>query len=223
MKDVFFIIRKDLLVEFRNKGAISTVFLLAVLILFLVYFSVDPQKNYLQAVAPSALWVSILFAGIIGLDHFAKHEQKNDCLSALLSSPLPPWKLFLGKTTSIVLFLLTVEIVLAPCFFLLYGFSITLRSPLFFVLFLLVNTGIAIIGTLLSSLLYFGRASEFLLPLVMIPPLLPLLINAVQASKILLDSGVRLEQIKLPLLVLFGINTVFLSIGALLSPVIFNP
>lgn len=222
VNDILLIARKDLLVELRGKGALNTVLLLAVLVLFVVYFSVEPQHDSFTHVAPAALWISILFSGILGLNHFTRSEQKNQCLSAIVMSPFESWSLYLGKTLSTVLFLSLVELFLIPCFFLIFGFSFTLRSLFLVVVLLLGNLGIGAIGTLMSALLSFGRASEFLLPLVMIPPLIPLVMNAVHASEIVLKGDVELMAAFNFVLVLIGMNIIFLPLGILLSSVVYQ-
>ncbi len=230
MRDVWAITRKDLLVEFRKKGVINTVLLFSVLVLLVIYFSIEHDRASLNRFGPPAYWISVLFASFLGLNHLMRVERENDCLSALVCSPVSPWRIFMGKTLSVFVLLILMEVVLTPLFFLFFGYGISIEVLTFIGVILLGNIGISLLGTMFSSLLIIGRASEFLLPVLMLPLMFPLLISGVQASAPLLSATTgSVPFVESPLtrasnwiIFLLAMDMMFLSACTLLSAALYR-
>ena len=70
-------------------------------------------------------------------------------------------------------------------------------------------------GTLLSAIAVNTKMREVLLPLILFPVILPILINAVEATNIVLNSG-DYGALKLPLTVMSVFTIVFATIAFLL-------
>jgi heme exporter protein B len=71
------------------------------------------------------LWVSIAFAGTIGLGRAFDRERENDTLRALMLTPVPRLAIFLGKAFAIMLLVLAVAIVVSAVL------ALTMSVPLF--------------------------------------------------------------------------------------------
>ena len=89
---------KDLRAEFRNKEVLNAAFSFSLVVLLLFSFTFDPISNPdMRVMAGGLLWTVYLFSGVLVLNRSFARETANDCLDALVASPLPGSALFLGK------------------------------------------------------------------------------------------------------------------------------
>jgi heme exporter protein B len=230
MQHVLSIAGKDLSAEFRKKGVLNTVLLFSVLVLLVMYFSIDHDPDTLHTFGPPAFWISLIFSSFLGLNHFMQSERTNDCLLALKTSPAASWTIFVGKSLSLVVMLTLVELILIPVFLMMFAYGFALELLLFAGVVMLGNVAIAITGALFSGMLVAGRASAFLLPIVMIPILLPLLIAGVRASSPLLSAtvggfnrpGTPVDVAIHWVLLLIGMDLLLVSAGTILSNTVYS-
>lgn len=230
MRHVFKIAGKDLSTEFRKKGVLSTILLFSILVLLVMYFSINHDPDTLHTFGPPAFWISLIFSSFLGLNHFMQSERRNDCLLALKCSPMPSWAIFAGKSLSLIVMLTLVELILIPVFLMMFAYGIGLELLLFVGVVMLGNIAIAMTGALFSGMLVAGRASAFLLPLVMIPMLLPLLIAGVRASAPLLSvtvgefhrPGTPVDIATQWILLLLGMDLLLVSAGSILSNTVYS-
>ncbi len=221
---------KDLAAEYRKRGVVNTVLLFSVLLLLVVYFSIPHDTETLHAFGPPAFWISLVFSSFLGLNHFMQTERDNNCLTALKLSPVTPWVLFAGKSLSLFLMLVLVEVILVPVFLMMFEYGLGGEFLLFLVVVMLGNFAISLCGALFSGLLISGRASAFLLPIVMIPVLLPLIISGVRASDPLLagmadafqQPGTPFQAVRPWLMLLLGMDFVLFSAGSFLSDTVYS-
>ena len=68
MKPALAVISKDILVEFRNKEAVGSMFLFGILVVVIFNFAFEPSGVDRARIAPGILWVAFSFSGIIGLN-----------------------------------------------------------------------------------------------------------------------------------------------------------
>ena len=101
---------KDLLLEFRTKERISSLFVLSFLIVLVFVFALSPEQIQGPAIEAALLWVTLVFAGMLSLQRAFLLEQERGCFSGLLLTPIEPGTLFLAKMLGNVLFLLLVGI-----------------------------------------------------------------------------------------------------------------
>jgi len=185
------VMAKDLRIELRTRAAISTMMLFALLVLFVFSFALPPGHSQQAAFAPSVLWVTILFASVIGMSRVFGVETEQGCLSALMVTPIDPAAIFLGKFGALLVQLLLLEAVAVPVFFLFYGYGWGPGVPLLILLLLLGTIGIAAVGTLFSAMTASLQGREFILPLLLLPLSMPLLLAAVRATGVLLAGDLR--------------------------------
>lgn len=176
---------KDSLLELRTKERLSSLFVLAFLMILVFVFALSPEQAQRPEIGAAVLWVTLLFAGMLSLQRGFLLEQERSCLSGLLLTPIDPSTLFLAKLLSNVLFLTIVEAIVTPITLLLLGASWSsslLRLP---VVLLLGIVGFSSLGTLLSAIAVRTRAREVLLPVMLLPLLIPLLIATVKVTSAL--------------------------------------
>jgi ABC-type proline/glycine betaine transport system ATPase subunit len=85
---------KDLRAELRTKEALNASLAFSIVILVLVSFAFDPDSETAREMSGGLLWVVFSFAGALALNRSFAREMQNDCLDALLASPVPPAALF---------------------------------------------------------------------------------------------------------------------------------
>ena len=73
----------------------SVSFSLVILLLF--SFAFDPSRRN-PSIGGGFLWLVFAFAGTLILNRSFARDLPNDCLDALITSPLPPSALFLGRS-----------------------------------------------------------------------------------------------------------------------------
>ncbi|MEW6663415.1 MAG: heme exporter protein CcmB [Bacillota bacterium] len=186
------LVGKDIAVEFKTKEMLSSMFIFSFLVIVIFAFAFTPSRATTREVFPGILWIGFAFAGVLGLNRSFAGEKDNDCLLGLMLTPVDRTAIFLAKAASNLLFLVAVEAVSLPLFFVLFDYR--LEGPLWLLLavILLGTIGFIVIGTFLAALAANTRASEILLPLILFPVIMPVVIGAVKCTAIVL-AGVPPE------------------------------
>lgn len=191
-KAAFIIAGKDLYSEWKTRQVVTTMLIFSGLVIVTFSFAFDPSNNAVRAIIPGLIWVITIFASILGLNRSFLSETKNDNLYGMIVSPTDPSSIYLGKVLANFIFVLIVQLVSIPVLFILFDFRFLGHLLLFIGVVLLGTFGFISVGTFLAGLAANSRSSEMLLPILLFPIVSPIIIAAVQATKILL---VDLEQI----------------------------
>lgn len=207
---------KDLYSEWKTRQVLTTMIIFAGLVIVVSSFAFDPTNNTTKAVIPGAIWIIIVFSGILGLNRSFVSEQKNDNMHALLTAPLDAASIYLGKFLANFIMLLIVEIVAIPFLFLLFDFREMGSFPYFILVLFIGSFGFVAIGTFLAALAANSRSSEMLLPIMLFPLVSPILIGAVQATKIILTNIDKLPNAISWIQLIGGYNVIFFVLCVLL-------
>ncbi|EKN68650.1 heme exporter protein CcmB [Schinkia azotoformans] len=186
LKTALVITSKDLYSEWKTKQIISTMLIFSALVIVTFSFAFDPANNTVKVVIPGMIWVITIFSGILGLNRSFLGEQANDSLNGLIVAPVDPSSVYLGKFLSNFLLVILVQIVAVPLLFILFDFKILGHIGLLIIVLLLGTFGFISVGTFLAALSANSKSSEMLLPIILFPVVSPVLIGAVQATKIIL-------------------------------------
>jgi heme exporter protein B len=114
------IVWKDLTFERRSKAGFNAVAFLGVLILLLFGFALGPDTEALRDAAAGALWLAILFAGVLAFNRSYQLELDGAALEPLLLYPAPRWTIFAGKFVANLLFVLLLEVIVVPVAMILF-------------------------------------------------------------------------------------------------------
>lgn len=183
------IVWKDLTTERRSKAGFNAVAFLGVLILLLFGFALGPDAEALRSAAAGALWLAILFSGVLAFNRSYQLELDGGALEPLLLYPAPRWTIFAGKLVANLLFVLLVEAIVVPVAIVLFQVkSGTGWLPAMGVM-LLGSIGFVALGTFYASMASRSRAREVLLPLLLFPMLIPVLLASAEASSSLLAGN----------------------------------
>ena len=177
---IFAIIHKDLRAEWHSRQQISLMIMFALLSVLIFSFALELNRVVRQEAVSGVLWVTLVFASILGLNRNLAIEREHGSLDAMRLAPIDRSALFIGKVVGNYLFTLIVGMILLPVMSLIY--NLTLLDGWVILTLLLGTLGFATVGTLLATLAVQTRAREALLPIAMLPVALPLLIVAVRAT-----------------------------------------
>ena len=175
--------------ERRSKAGFNAVAFLGVLILLLFGFALGPDAEALRNAAAGALWLAIMFAGVLAFNRSYQLELDGAALEPLLLYPAPRWTIFAGKFLANLLFVLLLEVVEVPVAIILFQVtSLAGWVPATGVM-LLGSIGFVALGTFYASMASRSRAREVLLPLLLFPMLIPVLLASSEATSALLAGN----------------------------------
>jgi heme exporter protein B len=174
--DVAALARKDLLLELRTRDTVPAMLLFVVGALVVFHFALPEGSS--QVAAVGMLWIALLFTALLALVRAFASERDDSLIDGLILAPCDRSAIWLGKTLSVLVFLLFAEAVALPAFALFYE-QLTWELVAGVAL---ANVGIASVGTLLGAMAAAARARELLLPLLFLPVALPLIVGGVGAT-----------------------------------------
>jgi heme exporter protein B len=181
MKTALAVLRKDLLLELRTLETIPAMALFAITTFVIFHFGLN-RPTIDGQLAAGVLTVTLLFAGIIGVNRLFVAEREQGGFDAFLLAPVDRSALLLAKASALFLLLTALEVIAVPAFGLfLLGPPLGPVIPEIIVVLVLANLGIAVIGTLVSALAIQTRARDVIGPVIGLPLLIPALIATARA------------------------------------------
>jgi heme exporter protein B len=174
---------KDLRSEVRSKDTINASLSFSLVILLLFSFAFDTDSEQVQEISGGLLWIVFAFASSLILGRSFARELTNDCMDALIASPINPAELFFGKAVANFTLLLAVELFCLPVFGIFYNVRWAQQFPVLLLVVMLGTWGMTVIGTLFSAMTVNLRLREIMLPTLVYPFIIPVLLGAVQLSK----------------------------------------
>jgi heme exporter protein B len=221
--------RKDLRIETRARDTLPPMLAFALAVTLLMAFTLPapgPLRRPIDVPAAGTvrladvlagfLWVTVLFAGLIGFARTFETERRDGALEVLLLAPIDRSGLFVAKAVTNLVYIALVEVLLLPAFALLFGVDLGSSFGPLLLVALLVDIGFVSTGTLFASLAARTRSRELLLPVLALPAVVPVFIAAVELSSDLFlggGFGAVTETGWFAILVVFDI--VFSIVGAL--------
>jgi heme exporter protein B len=216
LRQTFTVMAKDLRSELRTKEAVNASLSFALVILILFSFAFDPTSETTREIAGGLLWLVFAFAGVLVLNRSFARELPNDCLEALISSPVPGAALFLGKALANYVLLLAIEVVCLPVFGVFYNVTWYSQPAQLALVLVLATWGVTVVGTVFSALTVNLRLREVMLPMLVYPVLIPCLMAAMQLTTTLVSGepivGDQLAWLRL----IVGFDIIFTSLAVLL-------
>lgn len=210
LAQVWAVARKDLVLELRSRERVLSMGTFAVLVAVVFSFSLDPSVQA-RSIAGSMIWVTVLFAGTLGMGRAFALEREADALTGVLVSPVDRGALFLGKWLANLAVVLTVEAVIFPVYGLFFGLPFGRSFLALVAVVVLATLGFIALGTLFGAIAAHTRLGETLLPILMLPLLIPVVIFAASATQRLL-IGRPVAEIASHLKMLTAFDLVFLFV-----------
>jgi heme exporter protein B len=176
------LLRKELRLEWRTREAVPAMALFSVTTFVVFHFGL--QRDTVDgALAAGVLWVTLLFAAMLGANRLFVSDAQDGALEGVLLAPVDRTALFVAKAVAFFAFLVLVELVAVPSFYLLLlGPAGGDAVPGLLAVLVLADVGIAVTGALISGLATQTRSRDLLVPLLGLPLLLPVIIAAARAT-----------------------------------------
>jgi heme exporter protein CcmB len=213
LASVWLVVRKDLLVEFRNREIVYTTLFFAVSTLLVFSFGFVHEGRAVEDAAAGILWVAIAFSGTLALGRAFERERQNETLRGLLMAPVARTALYIGKLAGILVLLLAVEAVIVPMVGLMFQAPL-FRYPVTLIALLVTGTvGFVAVGTLFAAMLVRTRSRDVLLPVLLYPITVPVIIAGVRGTAALFQVDADLPMARAWLSMLFFFDVVFVTLA----------
>jgi heme exporter protein B len=183
------ILRKDLLLELRTRESIPAMAIFGVTTLVVFHFALD-QPTVEGDLASGVLWVTMLFAAMLGLNRLFVAEEEQGGFDGFLLAPIDRTSLYVAKVLALLAYLVVMQLVAVPAFaILLLEPAVWEALPGLVLVLLLGDIGICVVGALVSAIGIRTRARDLIVPLIALPLLIPVVIGAAAATAPLLAAG----------------------------------
>lgn len=183
------LLRKELRVELRTLESVPGMALFGVTTFVVFHFALN-RGTVEGDLAAGILWVTLLFAGMLGVNRLFVADQEQGGFDAFLLAPVDRSALLLAKALAMGLYLVVLELIAVPAFgLLLLGPSLGQALPDLIGVLALADIGIAVVGTLVAALAVRTRARDLIGPLLALPLMVPLVIGGARATSPLLAAG----------------------------------
>jgi len=179
------LLAKDLKSEFRTRYALNAILMFALTTLTVVSFSfgTSPLSSRLTS---SLFWLVIFFSSMSGLAQVFVKEEESRTVN-ILRLIATPGTVLLGKFLFNLALLLLLEIVIVPLFIILMNLSI-LNLWLFLSVLLWGSLGLVCATTIIAAIISKAHVKGALFAVLSFPILLPLLITAIDGTRLSLEG-----------------------------------
>jgi heme exporter protein B len=209
------LVKKEFLLEFRQRYAISGIVLYVFSMVFVVFSAsvkvAPPTWNVLY-------WLIVLFASINAV--VKSFVQENGNRQLYYYQVAHPHALILAKIAYNTLLLIVLELLAYGTYALIAGNPVT-NVPLFFVIILLGGCSFAISLTFISALSAKATNSATMMAILSFPAILPILLSLLRLSqnalRIIQDTGYKTD-----IIMLLAIDAILLALTWLLFPLLWR-
>jgi heme exporter protein B len=206
------ILAKDLRVELRTLQSVPAMVLFSTSIYVIFRFGLD-RTRLDGSLAAGVLLVTILFAALLAINRLFVAEREQGGFEAIRLAPVDGTALFFAKAAALLVYLLALELVALPVFWLFFLEDGSGLLPLLPVL-LLLDIALAVTGALVSPMATNSNARDLIGPLILLPLLIPPMIAAsAAADRLLVESGPSYDRYWTWLGTLGLYDLIFLLIG----------
>lgn len=166
--------------------------------------------------AGGLLWIVFAFAGALVINRSFARDLPNDCLDALLASPISGSALFFGKAAANFVLLLALELVCLPVFGIFYNVNWTRQFWQLLLVVALATWGMSVVGTTFSAMTVNLRLRELMLPMLVYPIMIPCLLAAIQLTAALVAGKPIEGDLFLWLRLVIGFDVIYTALASVL-------
>ena len=219
---------KDLVIETRARETLPPMLAFAATVTLLLAFALPPGARIGTAVAlpfgavavadvlSGYLWVTVLFAALIGFARTFEVDRMEGAIDALILAPLDRSGLYAAKAGANLLYLVAVQMFLFPAFSIVFSANFGARWVVLLIVALLADIGCVAVGTLFSALAAQTRSRELMLPVLALPILVPAFVAAVAlTSDVLVGASLADVSARGWFGILVAYDVVFVTAGIL--------
>jgi heme exporter protein B len=219
------IFRWDLLREMRRKDTLANMVLFALIVLFVAQVGIGSDRGVVSAVGPVMFWISILFAGTVGLSQTFAAEREGGALGGITTSPIDLGVFYLAKVAATWLYVFFMSVLALAMYSVLFDFWPGSRLGMLLAVMGVFTLAYVAVGVVLAAMTTSLRgAGEVLLRILLFPLMIPLIWLTLRVSETVFDTviaggafGPRL-QLSSYLAVGGAFDAIYLAAGYLLFP-----
>ncbi len=183
------LLKRDVLMTWREGGAVGTALGFYVMVITLLPLGIGPDLNLLARIAPGLLWVALMLAALLSLGRLFEADLEDGSLDVLATSSVPLEAIAAAKCLAHWLGTALPLVLLAPVLGLLLNLPLEAYAPL--MLSMVAGTpAISFIGGIGAALTLSARRGGVLIALLMLPLFVPTLIFGIETvSSGIVDSA----------------------------------
>ena len=214
------ILRKDILLELRNRAAIQAILLFSITTLIVVGFSAGGGANLPPDTLASLLWIILFFSAFSGLSHvFIREEESNTAIALRLTSEANA--VLWGKLLFNTLLTFVIIIIIAPLYFIILNAPIVQPGKLALSL-LTGGIGLSVSATIIAVIIARSHGKPALFGAIGFPILLPMLFIAVDATRLTFQSYSNINVLNRDILGLASFDVLMIVTAGLLFPYVWE-
>ena len=213
--------RKDLRLVLVRGAGLSQALLLGLFLVFVFSLAQRTGESMSGQGAATVFWLAPAFCQTLAFNMLYGLEESNGARAGLLLMPAPVQAVWIGKAVAGLVIILIAQAVFLPAAVVFLGQSVGGAWPEALAAVLLVDVGMAALGSLLGALSQGQAARESLLSVVLFPLIVPLLLAGIRAGAGGLGEAAPAEAASwIGLAAAF--DAVFLAAGLILFPFVFS-
>ncbi|WP_027180499.1 heme exporter protein CcmB [Maridesulfovibrio bastinii] len=221
LKRSFAIAGKDLSLSIGGGQGLTQAILLGLLLIFVFSLS-RPAGQLIEPQAASAIfWLASSFGLVLVFNTLFSIEESNEARLGLLSSPVPPHSIWLGKGIAGFGLLLCSQLVFLPATVVFLGQDIKGSFSIFVLALFAADWGLVSLGALLGAISQGQAARESLLSVILFPLLLPILLGAITIMTSVFSGDVSMDQSSW-IGVILASDALFSGAGIILFPFVYS-
>jgi len=214
-KEVKLLLRKEIVLEWRQRYALNGILLYVVGAVFICYLSFNLQRGVLKATTWNALfWIIMLFAAVNAVGKSFVQERAGRAI--YYYTVASPQGIILSKIIYNILLLLALAITCLAVYILVMGNPI--EDPVLFTINLLLGaSGFSITLTMVSSIASKANNNSSLMAILGFPVIIPMLLMVIKVSKNAIDGlapSVSYDEIT----ILIAMNVIVIVLSYILFP-----
>jgi heme exporter protein B len=171
---------KDLRLCLRGAQGLAQTALLGLLVIFVFSLSRRPGEEVPALAAAAIFWLSTLFAQVLVFSGLYALEENNGARLGLAMSPMPPQAVWLGKAMAGLVLVLCCQLVFAVAVAAFLGQGVAGSPILGATTVLVVDLGLAGLGSFMGALASGKTSRESLLTVIFFPLIIPALLAGIR-------------------------------------------
>ena len=192
------LLRWDVLRELRRKETLANMTLFAVLVLFVAKIGIgqgldreSQELDQTSTVGPVMFWISILFAGTVGLSQTFAAEREGNTLGGIVTAPIDVGVFYLAKVASTWFYVMIMELLALAVYSILFDFSPWEHLGMLLLVISVFTFAYIGLGVILAAMTTALRGGgEVLLRILLFPLMIPLIWLTLLVSQRVFDTTI---------------------------------
>ncbi|MFM9940899.1 MAG: heme exporter protein CcmB [Hyphomicrobiaceae bacterium] len=174
------LVRRDVLLAWRDGGALGTALGFNLIVVALMPLGLGPDLNLLSRIAPGVLWIALLLSALLSLPRLFEADFEDGSLEVLAMGDLPLAAIAAAKSLAHWLTTALPLVALAPVLGLLLNLDLSLL-PALIASMLLGTPAVSCLGVVGAALTLRSHRGGLLVALLVLPLYVPTLLFGISA------------------------------------------